>query len=1361
MRDPKNDQLPLSAGIEPQPGDVVFAVNRKGRITYWNEEAVHAFGHSPEEVLGSQLDSICPLTVVGPGRARLDFKDILDGREFAGGVEGPRSDGTVLALYLYAAPGRGRGGRTEGVVFIARDVTPFWRAEQAVRSSEEKYRLLFDSSSDFVIIAQPDARIVEANGAASRLCGYDTGRLTGMSFFELVPSGRRHEAEALFAELARKRSLRRVLRLQGRSGAGAMVELNASVLEIGGERRVLVIGRDVTERLAAEQALRDSEERYREIFAAVGDGVFLETLEGEILDVNESACQLLGYSRAELLRKRVEDLVPEESRVWLPQITEALVKHGTFRGEAVNLRKDGTELPVELSCSRVGLGGQRLVIALVRDITERKAAEKALRESEENFRALADNASDGILIAVGPGNHVYANRRAAEITGYSAEELRRSSLETLAHPEERAMLRDRYDRRMRGEAMAAQYETRIVNRRGEAVPIEITAAKTSWHGDDADLVVIRDITERKAAEEALRRSEEKYRNVVERANDGICVVKDACIKYVNPSLVRMMGYSAEEVIDRDFLEYIHPEGRRQVLERYQKRMAGEDVEPVYETVLKGKAGNLVEAELNAGLVFYEGGPADLVIIRDITERKRAETRMRFLLQSIPNAVLYQTGAGVEYVSPNVREMLGYPASDLTGDRNFFPSLMHPDDIGQIEDNYRRWLNEGADGVLEQEFRARRSDGRYVWLLDRSRLAFRDEEGRASTLGVLVDITERRSAERALSESELRYRTSLDAMWDAVHVIDAQYRFVLFNARFREWTESLGLATDVIGRGLFQVFPFLSDKIKEEYRRVFETADSVVTEETTRVGGNEIITDTRKIPIIEDGRVVRVLTTVRDVTRARTAERQVRESRRALATLMSNLRGMAYRRRDDDNLTMEFVSEGCLELTGYYPEDIVANSRVSYAEIVHPHDLPLVAREVRAALGDREPFELTYRLRTADGRAKWVMEQGQGVFSEDGSLLALEGFITDVSKRRVAEESLRASEERYSTLFRGVPIGVYRTTPDGRILMANPSLIRMLGYDDAMDLMSRNLNEEGFQPAYPRGRFVEIMEREGEVSGLESAWTRQDGSVIHIRENAKLVRDAEGKALYYEGTVEDITERKRAEQELKDSEGRYRSLFDLSPDGIAVHQGGKVVTVNPAGARLLGYSTPEEMVGVPVLDFVHPDDRGGVAERIRGVLTRGTTGEPVEERFRRKDGSYIQVEAVNAPFRWHGKPAVLVVVRDISERQRLAEEIQTVLGHSPHPLCVEVDGRVLFVNRAFVDLYGYSRPVELVGRRIVELIAERDRAAYETATDVTGGVRFHGIRRDGSEFMLRGTRTEYSLGGRSYVLSTHLPVRDDG
>ncbi|HVB47407.1 MAG TPA: EAL domain-containing protein [Burkholderiales bacterium] len=252
-----------------------------------------------------------------------------------------------------------------------------------------------------------------------------------------------------------------------------------------------------------------------------------------------------------------------------------------------------------------------------------------------------------------------------------------------------------------------------------------------------------------------------------------------------------------------------------------------------------------------------------------------------------------------------------------------------------------------------------------------------------------------------------------------------------------------------------------------------------------------------------------------------------DQERMLKTLLGQLDGMVYRCRDDEFWTMEFVSGGCQALTGYRPEDLLFNSRISYEELTHPEDRARVRVAIREAVVARRRFDVAYRICRPDGTVRWVSERGTGVFAPDGRLQAIQGFIQDITRQREDEQALRAAELRYRSIFENALEGIFQTTPDGRYLSANPALARIYGFDTPQALVAA-LQDIGRQLYVEPGRreeFLREAQAHGVVANFESQVQRRDGRVIWISENARAVRGPEGAILYFEGTVEDITERK--------------------------------------------------------------------------------------------------------------------------------------------------------------------------------------------------------------------------------------------
>jgi diguanylate cyclase (GGDEF)-like protein/PAS domain S-box-containing protein len=258
-----------------------------------------------------------------------------------------------------------------------------------------------------------------------------------------------------------------------------------------------------------------------------------------------------------------------------------------------------------------------------------------------------------------------------------------------------------------------------------------------------------------------------------------------------------------------------------------------------------------------------------------------------------------------------------------------------------------------------------------------------------------------------------------------------------------------------------------------------------------------------------------------------------DQERMLKMLLSHLDAMVYRCRDDEFWTMEFVSEGCRAITGYRPEDLLFNSRISYEEVTHPEDRARVRAAIRDAIGAQRRFDVSYRILRADGAVRWVSERGGGVFAADGRIQAIQGIVEDITRQREDELALRDAEARYRSIFENAIEGIFQTTPEGRYLSANPALARIYGYESPEALIAalQDIEHQLYVEPGRREEFMRQMQLHGKVTGFESQVYLRDGSVIWISENARAVHGADGAIRYFEGTVEDVSERKMQERRM--------------------------------------------------------------------------------------------------------------------------------------------------------------------------------------------------------------------------------------
>ncbi len=386
----------------------------------------------------------------------------------------------------------------------------------------------------------------------------------------------------------------------------------------------------------------------------------------------------------------------------------------------------------------------------------------------------------------------------------------------------------------------------------------------------------------------------------------------------------------------------------------------------------------------------------------------------------------------------------------------------------------------------------------------------------------------------------------------------------------------------------------------------------------------------------------------------------------------------------------------------------------------------------AATGKPEKFETQVK-----ALQRWFSVY---VFSPEKDHFA--AVFEDLTERKQAEQALRESEERFRDLYENATVGIYRTTPDGRILMANRILIKMLGYDSFNELAARNLEKEGYAPGYSRKEFKEGLDHAGILYGIESAWKRKDGSTVFVRESAHFVRDDAGNIRCFEGVVEDITDQKRAEEALQINEKKFRSIFDSAGDGIFILDlDGRFVEVNKIACERLGY-TREEMLAMSPKDIDSATHASLVEERMAQIQLAG--GAIFETEQVRRDGTKVPIEISARIIEFEGRPAILSVTRDITDRKRAEEELRqmgtrqaAILAAVPDIIMeVNVNKVYTWANPAGLDFFG----LDVIGKEAEEYF-EGDQDTYTRVDGLFQGdpnltyVESWQRRRDGRKRLL--------------------------
>jgi PAS domain S-box-containing protein len=862
-------------------------------------------------------------------------------------------------------------------------------------------------------------RIVLANPAAARIFGYTRTELARFSGQGLVD--RLHPAEKAtfvqrYRDLLEGRRSNVIDRFRGlkKDGAEIWLDFFASRIVHRGRGGVQALFIDVTTRAQTEQALRDSEARYRLLMEVSPDPIVLTDLSGTIITLNLSASRLFGFDRPEdLIGKNTLDFVPAEDK---PRVFEALEQ--TLKlGSATNvdiplLREDGSLLTTEAAASVLydDLHRPKYLISIGRDVSERRRAEQALRASEEKYRTLAQESVQGLIVSAGnPPRIVFANPAAARILGYAVEELLSlppKGLWRLIPPENRRAVVEGFRLRVGGEGVPSEYETPITRRDGTPAWIWLRIANTHFEDLPAFQVSFVDVTSRKKAEQALLESEEKYRNLVEQSREGVAILQGMPpeLVFANQAVATMFGYGLEEFLSlpiQDLVGTIHPDDRSDFMQVYAQHFAGEPFAPIQFRVRR-KDGTWIWLERRGGVVQYEGQPAVQATILDITERKRAEEQRReseeryrslseaahdmiFIIDR-DDRVVYVNRFGAAALGLEPQEVMGRPRSD------FFPpeiAARQGLDIGTVLATGSAVYSENLTPLKEGQV-----------ALDTWLVPLRNESGDIiSVMGISRDITQRKQMEEALRASEQRYRDTLDALNDMVHVVDPDLRILLANTALVATITELRLkCKGIIGRTPFEVFPFLPPKVAEEYAQVFRDGRTLTTEETSLIGGREVISRTTKVPIFEGDRVQRVMTIIRDVTRRRLTEEQLTRSRNELRALAGRLQEV--REEERTTLSRELHDELGQALTGLRLDLASLHERI---DRVHPP-------EERARLSERLQTMLDLVDKTIPVIRRIVTQLRPGLLDDLGLIPAIEWQLGDFKRRTSIDYGLTCASE---------------------------------------------------------------------------------------------------------------------------------------------------------------------------------------------------------------------------------------------------------------------------------------------------------------------------------------------------------------
>ncbi len=852
-------------------------------------------------------------------------------------------DGRTCWYQTAVRPLKDDRGRASSVLVVAPGVTERKLTEQALRASEEKYRLLFEAAPVGIGIAGPRGKFIASNRYMEEITGYLQDEL------ELI------DYDSTYVDVDQRKQFLKTLQKRGRvrdfevalkrkDGTVYSALVNADQIELGGEKLVLGTIRDISLLKRAEDALRESEERFRDLFEHSKDAIFIHNLDGRIQDVNGRACEMLGYERSQLLGMPLRSLHPKEDRAAGAAALRATRKDKSARFESRFRKADGSIVDVEISAS-IFDEDKGIVAGIARDITQRKRAEESLRQRQQAERRFGEqltvlHALTNELSTAGSFDELC--RRAVEL-GRSRLGFDRMGLwfvgdkpntvvgsfgtDAKGQTSDERALRNHVTpgtlawKALQGRIRVAvslddpfyDLDGKLVDRGqrvvaslwdGQKVIGFISADNllrgepiTDSHGELLGLYAsaLGHLATRKRAEEELSQSRQRLQSIIDNTSDIIFQVDlEGNYTFANKAAERIAGYPLTKLLRMNMGELAAPQYREELFERLRKRIRGEPLEQPFEFEIISRDRRRIALELTTTGVHEEGKLVGIQgIARDVTARKQAEAALREsearfqnLVDNLPVGIYRNTpGARGKFLMANraLARLHGYESLEEFLAIDAAELYESPAERKAFSD---KLIARG--GLAGEEVRLTRKDGTFIWGSMRTRVV-RDEEGKVKYFdGVVEDITERKRAEEALRESEAQMRLILEHSSDGIDICEMdpkthKRRLLMCNDRFVEMSgrsrEELMAAEDISELAQGLSTPQEDRLVTEQLRKLLPARGRA---SWNRPDGKENYYEWTAAPI-EVGDKLYMIGVDRDVTESMRTEAALSDARRRLTT----------------------------------------------------------------------------------------------------------------------------------------------------------------------------------------------------------------------------------------------------------------------------------------------------------------------------------------------------------------------------------------------------------------------------------------------------------------------------------------------
>ncbi|MFH2037241.1 MAG: PAS domain S-box protein, partial [Candidatus Zixiibacteriota bacterium] len=814
------------------------------------------------------------------------------------------------------------------------------------------------------------------------------------------------------------------------------------------------------------------------------------------------------------------------------------------------------------------------ISVIAQDITEVIIARKLLQESEERYKTLYENAPLAYQSLDQNGNIIEVNDTWVKSLGFEKEKVIGRNFSEFIHPDFKNHFYENFPKFKKvGEILGIEFE--MIRKDGSEIFV-VFDGKTAMNPDGTfkqTHCIFRDITQQKKAELKLLESQELVKALSDASFEAIFLSEKGFGFGQNQSAKRMFGYTDQEIIGLPGTQIVIPQDREMVAKRMQS-----GIEEIYEATGLHKDGTIFPVEIQARMIKYQGRQIRVTALRDISKRKdieqshrESEKRFRQAVENIED--VFWVGSSdwriIYYISPAYEKIWGNSCQSLyENPKSWIDSIM-PEDRVNIIEFLRNTATSNPNSIVFPEYRIKRPDGSIVWILERAFPIIDDDGSTNRYAGIAEDITERKLAESELLISEQRFQDisanmpgiiyqfllNTDGSFTIPYMAESVINMSGITAS--EFMKNAAIIYEIIHPDDIDNFNFAIKKSAESIS-VWELEFRVIFNQ------NEIrwIRGKSNPRKLEDGSILWNGVLI-DITSQKRADELLKESERKISTLIGNLPGMTYKCKIEKEWPMDYISEGCLELTGYSATQFLKND-VIFNSIIYGDDQERVWEDVNKAIRQKRRFELEYRIIDKYGKIKWVKDIGSFVDDEKMGP-TLEGFIYDITEQKIAHDEIRNNEEKVRLLTNALPSLICYLDKNLYYRFNNSAYENWFGYSSE-DINNKKVEEVLGTAAFKTIKTYLDKALSGELVNFETEIPYKDGECRWVHGNYIPHFNNSGDVVGIYVLVDDINERKQREEEIR----KFKTISDNANYGNMIFGlNGEIIYLNKSYAEMHG------------------------------------------------------------------------------------------------------------------------------------------------------------------------------------------------